>query len=629
MSDFFVVLQLSSLISSEESQDDTSQSSQQMQNLGPISDPFFQNKYVKFAMPQSCGVNQEQTNQFYVSNDKSFAVIFTGQIDNAIELRKHLQESGYVFNSNSVSEMLLHLFVEYKARAFKKLRGRFAIAVWSQEEKTVYAARDRLGLQPLYYHITNESLYISSSKKLLNDNTSNTQLNRQALQYYFNFQYVPEPFTLDKRVNRLEAGHYLFHKYDEQVQIHRYWQPSFSHLFLQQDQWVKRIQDSLIESVSKQMKSDQRIGAFLSGGIDSSFIVSIAKQINPSIKTFSVGFEQEGFSEVDIAKQTAAELGIENYAKIITAEEYIKNLPQIIAQMDDPLADPSCVPLYFVAQEARKHVEVALSGEGADELFGGYRIYREPLSLKVFDYIPTKMKEMLHRLAQMMPEGVKGKSYLERGTIPLKDRYIGNAKMFENDELNSVLMHHDPNITYQQITEPLYQDVSTLHPVEQMQYVDLHTWLRGDILMKANQMLASHALELRTPFLADRVIDLAMGIPVNLKIAKGTTKYILREAAKGIVPEHVIDRKKLGFPVPIRHWLKNEMYDWAKQVINESETDELINKAYFIKLLDLHRQGKNDYSRKIWTAIIFMIWHRIFVKDDQIDHQLDEKRKIS
>src|SRR5699024_4487522 len=265
--------------------------------------------------------------------------------------------------------------------------------------------------------------------------------------------------------------------------------------------------------------------------------------------------------------------------------------------MDDPLADPSCVPLYFLAREARKHVTVALSGEGSDELFGGYNIYREPESLKLFNSIPTTDKSVLAKVTEVLPEGVRGKSFLERGTTPLQERYIGNAKMFEDDEKRQILKYHNENISYQQITGKLFDNVRDYPLVNQMQYVDIHTWMRGDILLKADRMTMANSLELRVPFLDKEVFRVANGIPVDLKIANGTTKHILREASRGVIPDHVLDRKKLGFPVPIRHWLKHELYDFAKQLIQESQTDHLLYKSYVLDLLEAHCRGKGDYSR--------------------------------
>ncbi len=390
-----------------------------------------------------------------------------------------------------------------------------------------------------------------------------------------------------------------------------YWKPAFHPVPREKDQWVKRIQQALFDSVEKHMRSDVPVGSFLSGGIDSSIIVSIAKQVNPAIQTFSVGFDRTGYSEIDVAQETAEKLDVNNTSYLVTPEEYIEKLPKIIWHMDDPLADPSCVPLYFVAREARKQVKVVLSGEGADELFGGYNIYGEPESLKIFQSIPGPAQQLLKKVAHVLPEGVKGKSFLERGTTPLAERYIGNAKMFEGEELQQLLQNYDSTLSYQDVTRPLFRDAASYSLVNQMQYVDMYTWLRGDILLKADRMTMAHSLELRVPFLDKEVFRVASELPEEWKVTNGTTKYILREAVRGIVPDHVLQRKKLGFPVPIRHWLRQELYDWAVRVIKESPIEQWIKKEYVLELLDKHAQGKVDYSRKIWTVLVFAIWYQV------------------
>lgn len=282
--------------------------------------------------------------------------------------------------------------------------------------------------------------------------------------------------------------------------------------------------------------------------------------------------------------------------------------------MDDPLADPAAVPLYFVAREASKHVKVVLSGEGADELFGGYNIYREPHSLQMFNYIPHPAKNLLKILSHVLPDGVKGKNFITRGVTPLEERYIGNAKIFEEIEKKLLLKHYKNNLDYESVTKPIYQLSQGYDTISKMQHLDIHTWLRGDILLKADKMTMAHSLELRVPFLDKEVFKVASKIYSEQKINNNTTKYILRKAAEGIVPSHVLNRKKLGFPVPIRHWLKDEIYDWAVDLIRFSSTDYIFNKKEVLKLLGQHVSNKKDNSRKLWTILIFMIWHQVFIE---------------
>jgi asparagine synthase (glutamine-hydrolysing) len=289
-------------------------------------------------------------------------------------------------------------------------------------------------------------------------------------------------------------------------------------------------------------------------------------------------------------------------------------LPLIVLYLDDPVADPALVPLYFIAREARKHVKVVLSGEGADELFGGYTIYREPISLRAFESLPQGVRRGLGRLSTRIPEGTRGKDLLRRGSIGIEERYYGNARIFRPEEMG-LFRRYDPAVSYMDVTKQLYDSTEHLDGSTRMQYVDLFTWLRGDILVKADKMTMANSLELRVPFLDTEVFRVASSIPVGLKITKETTKYALRRALDDIVPAHVLNRAKLGFPVPIRHWLKDVMYDWARAIMTDSQADELIDRGAALRLLDEHRSGPHDYSRKIWTLLVFMIWHGIFVEE--------------
>ncbi|SET32940.1 asparagine synthase (glutamine-hydrolysing) [Oceanobacillus limi] len=582
---------------------------------GPDDEGYFFDEYVSFGFRRLSIIDLDSGQQPLSYDDEKIWLIFNGEIYNYVELRKELLEEGYAFKTESDTEVIAALFSKHKENAFQYLRGMFSILVWDKEEETLYGARDPFGIKPLFYYETEEGITFASEKKSISMLLEKEDVSYDALQHYLSFQFVPEPMTLTEGIKKVEPGHYFVKKAGEDIAFTRYWHATFSPVLMDKNDWIKRIQDVLYDSVNVHMRSDVPVGSFLSGGIDSTIIVAMAREFNPNIKTFSVGFEREGFSEVDVAKETAEKLGVENISYIISPEEYVEKLPKIMWHMDDPLADPSCVPLYFVSREARKHVTVVLSGEGSDELFGGYNIYREPESLKVFDSIPTPAKDLLARVAEVLPEGVRGKSFLERGTKPLRERYIGNAKMFEDAEKIELLKHFNHNLSYRDITGKLFDHVEDYPLVNQMQYVDIHTWMRGDILLKADKMTMANSLELRVPFLDKEVFRVANEIPVNLKIANGTTKDILRQASRGIIPDHVLDRKKLGFPVPIRHWLKDELNSWAKQLIEESETDHLLHKSYIKDLLDAHCQGKGDYSRKIWTVLMFMLWHQIYVEN--------------
>ncbi|MHC0038943.1 asparagine synthase (glutamine-hydrolyzing) [Pseudoneobacillus sp. C159] len=581
---------------------------------GPDDDGYFFDEHIQFGFRRLSIIDIESGHQPLTYENERYWIIFNGEIYNYLELREDLVKAGLSFATQSDTEVIIALYSHYGEKAVEKLRGMFAFLIWDKVEQKLMGARDPFGIKPLFYYSDGVRTFFGSEKKSILMALEGTELNREALQHYLTYQFVPEPYSMTEGIQKLEPGHYFTKKIGGKLDIKKYWRASFHPVAKSEDDFVKEIRECLFDSVEKHMRSDVPVGSFLSGGIDSSIIASIAKEFHPAIKTFSVGFDHNGFSEIDVAKETAEKLGVENISYVISPEEYMNEIPKIMWHMDDPLADPACVPLYFVSREARKHVTVVLSGEGADELFGGYNIYREPQSLEVFNKIPRVGKAILKGVACCLPEGVKGKSFIERGVTPMEQRYIGNAKMFTESEKRQLLRNYQEGLHYTNITKLLYEESRGYDPVDRMQFIDIHTWMRGDILLKADKMTMAHSLELRVPFLDKVVFDVASKIPTSLKTANGTTKYILRKAAEGIVPDHVLNRKKLGFPVPIRHWLKAEMNDWAKKIIRDSATDHLINKSFLLKLLDDHCAGKADNSRKIWTVLMFMVWHQVYVE---------------
>jgi asparagine synthase (glutamine-hydrolysing) len=582
---------------------------------GPDDEGYYRDELIQFGFRRLSIIDIDTGQQPLTYENERYCIIFNGEIYNYLELREELIQNGLTFATSSDTEVIVALYSQIKEGAVNKLRGMFAFVIWDKLEKILFGARDPFGIKPFFYYEGINRTYFASEKKSILLAMEKAELNSDSLQHYLTYQFVPEPNTLSVGIKKLEPGCYFTKRIGSPINIFQYWKASFKPSYQSETDYITEIREVLIDSVKLHMRADVPVGSFLSGGIDSTIIASIAKDFHPAIKTFSVGFERNGFSEIDVAKESATKLGVENISYVITPEEYMNELPKILWHMDDPLADPACVPLYFVAREARRHVKVVLSGEGADELFGGYNIYREPHSLRIFNKIPRVIKRFLSWVARMMPEGMRGKSFIERGVTPLEERFIGNAKMFTEQEKRKLLVDYRDGNLYTDITKPLYQESKGYNPVEQMQYIDIHTWLRGDILLKADKMTMAHSLELRVPFLDKKVFDIASKIPTNLKTANGTTKYILRKAVEGIVPNHVLNRKKLGFPVPIRHWLKDEMNEWAKELIHESNTEYLINKTYLLKILEDHCQGKMDNSRKIWTVLMFMIWHQIFVEE--------------
>jgi asparagine synthase (glutamine-hydrolysing) len=551
--------------------------------------------------------------------DGRYHLIFNGEIYNYRELRERLsRDFGASFETEGDGEAIVAGYHYLGEKVVRELRGMFAFLIWDAQEQVMFGARDWFGIKPLYTYADERGTFFASEKKSLLDVATpevRADVDTTALQHYLTLQYVPEPASMHRSIRRVESGTYFTLRPGEWLHAHRYFHPDFAITPVPEpERLYQAITEALEDSVEKHMRADVTVGAFLSGGIDSTVIAALAKRHNPNLLTFTTGFERAGFSEIDVAAESAAAIGVEHITKVVTAEEMMQALPLIVWYLDDPVADPALVPLYFIAREARKHVKVVLSGEGADELFGGYTIYREPISLRAFDHVPGGVRRGLGRLSARIPEGTRGKDLLRRGSIGIEERYYGNARIFRPEELGLYRLY-DRAVSYMDVTRPLYAATTHLDGSTRMQYVDLFTWLRGDILVKADKMTMANSLELRVPFLDIDVFGIASTVPTDLKLTKQTTKYALRRAIADIVPPHVLHRAKLGFPVPIRHWLKDVMHDWAREIITSSQADQLIDRAAALALLEEHRVGPHDYSRKIWTLLVFLIWHGIFVEE--------------
>jgi len=548
-----------------------------------------------------------------------YAIVFNGEVYNYLELRAELAGLGATFATEGDTEAVVAAYHHWGPAAASRLRGMFAFAIWDTHERVLFVARDPFGIKPLFVAEGPAGIAFASEKKSLLElapalglGNVDPDLDAAALQHYLLLQYVPEPATLHRAIRRVESGTHVTVRPGGEPEAERYFTPVL-HAGGGRDA-PRRIEAVLRDSVAKHMRADVTVGAFLSGGIDSTAIAALAKEHNPDLITFTTGFDREGYSEVDVAAESAAAIGVRHVIRTVKPDEMMDALPLIVWYLDDPVADPALVPLWFIAREARRHVKVVLSGEGADELFGGYTIYREPLSLAPFEKVPGALRGLLGRASTRLPDGMRGKDLLRRGAIPLEQRYYGNARIFRDGELAGVLRQYDPRRSHTDVTAGHYAESAGWDPVARMQHVDLFTWLRGDILVKADKMTMANSLELRVPFLDPEVFAVASGLPRAAKLGENTTKLALRKALAGIVPPHVLQRRKLGFPVPIRHWLRDEMYDWARGIVRDSQADHLVDLAAVTRMLDAHRDGPIDHSRRIWTLLVFLLWHGIFVE---------------
>jgi asparagine synthase (glutamine-hydrolysing) len=555
--------------------------------------------------------------------DGRYLLTFNGEIYNYLELRSELSALGASFSTQGDAEVIAAGYHHWGESVVDRLRGMFAFAIVDTHRHVVFGARDPFGIKPLFHLLTPDGLYLASEKKALLPFVPAAAVDPVSLSHYLTLQYVPEPASLHQGIGRIGSGECFTYRAGGAFNVRRYFQPRFRPTRPPDDELLYRsIRETLRESVRMHMRSDVPVGAFLSSGIDSTAIVALAREVNPHLLTFTVGFDVPGYSEIEVAQESARRLGVRTVATTIGPEEMMSALPAIVWHLDDPVADPSLVPLYFVAKKAAEHVTVVLSGEGADEFFGGYTIYREPMSLAAVSGLPPGLQRGLRLLSHVIPRGVKGRSFLERGTTPIEQRYYGNARMFTEREKRRLLRRYDERVRYTDVTAPVYAEARAagLDDVTTMQYVDLHTWLRGDILVKADRMSMAHSLELRVPYLDRKVFEIAAGLPADLKLPphRAGTKFALRQALRGVVPPDIVTRPKLGFPTPTRVWLRDEMYEWARDIIARSGAGDLLDLAYADRLLTAHRRGDRDNSRKIWTVLVFCVWHAIF-----IEHSLD------
>ena len=553
------------------------------------------------------------------NEDHSLVIVFNGEIYNYQSLREELERQGHTFSTHADTETLLHLYEEYGADMLNRLRGMFAFALYDIPQKKLFCARDFFGVKPFYYaHINGDLLFGSEIKSFLEHPRFKKELNEEALENYLTFQYSVLPETFFKGVYKLPPGHYMI--YDENgVTVRQYWESAFAPEDMELSEAVDMLDKTLRESVDTHKRvSDVEVGSFLSSGVDSSYV---AAAFNGG-KTFTVGFDYDNYNEIEYAKSLSSGIGAENYSKTISTEEYWDSLPDVQYHMDEPLADASAIALYFVSKTASRYVKVALSGEGADEFFGGYNIYKEPLDIKPLTSLPRPIRKALAALAAALPFEVKGKNLLIRAGKDVEERFIGNASVFTKKEREKILRAPKGRYTPREITGPYYRlcvdkNGAAQDDITKMQTVDIHLWLAGDILLKADKMSMAHSLEVRVPFLDKEVFKAASRLPAGLRCNKQRTKYAFRQAALKILPREVADKKKLGFPVPIRIWLKEDAYyARVKKYFVSPAAERYFNVNAVCKLLDQHRRGRRDNSRKIWAIFMFLIWHEQFFAEE-------------
>lgn len=549
-----------------------------------------------------------------------YAIVFNGEIYNYRDLREELVADGWEFSTDSDTEVLLVGYLAWGEAVLDRLRGMFAFAIWDRTTRELFCARDFFGIKPFYYtQQQGRFIFASEIKSILEHPAYERALNEQALAEYLCFQFSALPETFFKGVFKLLPGHCLRVHADGTLSERRYWRPTYAvDGSRSEEETVDAIDAAMRESVRYHNVADVEVGSFLSSGIDSSYLAACLAEENPSIHTFTVGFSlyKGNRDEVSWAEELARRLGIANESRYIDKEAFGAALRRVQWHMDEPSADPSAVSLYFVDQLAARQVKAVLSGEGADELFGGYRVYQAPLASRRLAWAPSGLLRAASRAARAV--GLRGANYLERASGRVEDWYHTNANdvAFTAAERDRLLRRdvHAPDP--QRIVAPAYAEVAELDDVTRMQRVDMAFWLAGDILLKTDKMAMAHSLESRVPFLDRKVFELASTLPVSQKVSPDQTKIALRKAAERAIPSDWAQKQKLGFPTPIAVWLCDD--DWYRRVRHAFTSPaalEFFDVNMLLSLLDDHRAGVADNSRKIWIVFSFLEWYWVYFVD--------------
>lgn len=578
---------------------------------GPDGEGYYIDGDVAFGHRRLSIIDLSTGDQPIYNEDNSVVTVYNGEIYNYVELRCELESLGHEFKTKSDTEVLVHGYEEWHTDLPKHLRGMFAFAIYDKNRNEIFLARDNFGIKPLYYaNMCDSFMFASEIKSFLDVPDFKKEFNEEILETYLEFSFVPTNETFFKGVHRLDAGCSLLYK-DEDIKINKYFKLDFKEDTMSFTDAVKNISDVMEDSVKRHLIADVEVGSFLSSGIDSSYIVSLAK---PD-KTYTVGYENKKYDEINYAKDLADKLGIKNESKIIKKDEYLDAIPKIMYHLDEPTSDPAAISLYFVAKLASRDLKVVLSGEGADEFFGGYNYYREEVDYKFYNKIPFCIRHAIGKVAGLFPE-VRGFNFLVRRGEKLENSYIGVNRNFSEKMARKVL-RKNYELKAIDVTKDVYNEFKDYSNIDKMQAIDINFWLMKDILLKADRMTMASSIEGRVPFIDKEVFSVASKLPFDYKVTKENTKVALREAARKVIPTDAYKKKKLGFPVPIREWIKNGAFkEDIEKTINSDVANKYFNVKFLNKLFNEHLSGKKDNYRKIWTVYTFIKWYQVFFENE-------------
>lgn len=563
-------------------------------------------------------IDLEGGRQPILNEDGSKALLFNGEIYNFKEIREDLLAAGHSFTTQTDSEVILHGYEEYGKGILDKLRGMFAFIIWDKSSKELFGARDIFGIKPFYYYIDGEEFMFGSEIKSFLDHPGfKKELLEEWIPNYLSYEYLPDENTLFKNVYKLPGAHCFTYK-NGKLDVSKYYDITYK---IEEDKnlayWVDAISREFTESVAMHQIADVPVGCFLSSGVDSSYVVNEIAKGTKQVKTFSVGYEEEKYSELSYAQDFSKVVGVPNISNKVSADEFFDSVSEIQYFLDEPLPNPSEIPLYFLAKNARKHVKVVLSGEGADELFGGYPMYLQGGHFDRYSHrVPKAIRKIAGGVARALPS-FKGRNFIIRGAQEPYQRFMRANYVFQTDERQKFLKRKITTDKPEEYSKKYFLEVKDLDEPTQLQYVDMHTWMIYDILLKADRMSMANSLELRVPFLDKKMLELSCRIPTRFRASNEVTKVALRSAAIKELPERTANKPKLGFPVPLNDWLKEDKYYSKVKAAFESETSEkFFVSSELMRLLDDHKAGKALNMQKIWSFYSFILWYdEFFVKN--------------
>jgi asparagine synthase (glutamine-hydrolysing) len=598
-----------------------------IRHRGPDDDGFYLNGPVGLGMRRLAIIDLKSGQQPIHNQDGTTWIVFNGEIYNYLELRQHLEKLGHTFYTNSDTEAIVHAYDQYGTDCPKYLRGMFAFAIWNERTQELFLTRDRVGKKPiLYAEVNGQLVFASEFTALLQHPDISREIQPEAIDAYLSFMCVPAPLTAYRSIRKLEPGHWLRWRQGETT-IERYWQPDFSQkLDISEEEAGERAIEILRDSVKVRLMSEVPLGAFLSGGIDSSAVVALmAQESSEKVKTFSIGFEEQDFSELHHARRVAEWVGADHH-EFIVRPDAIEILPLLVEHYGEPYADSSAVPTYYVARETRKHVTVALNGDGGDESFAGYERYAAMQLAENYRKVPEFVRKSVNVGVGLIPTSELGRSrlrsgkrFLEAASLPKVDRYLRWVSIFDaaaKSSLYSDAFKSETTSDYaKSLLEPWFVRANGSGFVDASLLADLMTYLPNDLLVKVDIATMAVSLEARSPFLDHHVIEFAASLPEKFKLRGLTTKYLLKKVLRKLLPSENLDRRKMGFGVPIGHWFRGKMQPFLREVVlSEKALNRGLFKPETVRLLvDQHTEGRRDYSHQLWTLLMLELWFQRFI----------------